>query len=180
MFQLKDQQVHSGKLYLFQFLLLIMTAVMCSKWAGDLFTHPLYHAMLELKCIPFLEAEPLVVGKNNAGKKVNVNLDLCTASQVMTHPVHCFKLVELASTIAKTLLNTCHNAFPVVSVDEGRLLGLVTRPELMLSLHIMVKRQIVNRTYTPAISFTDVMEFIEKRRTKHNSREIRSVDVTKC
>lgn len=43
-----------------QFLLPIMVAIMVAKWVGDFFTHPLYHALLELKCIPFLSAEPVV------------------------------------------------------------------------------------------------------------------------
>lgn len=42
------------------FLLPIMSAIMTSKWVGDYFTHPLYHALLEFKCIPFLDSEPVV------------------------------------------------------------------------------------------------------------------------
>uniref|UniRef100_A0A2C9L8U2 Chloride channel protein n=1 Tax=Biomphalaria glabrata TaxID=6526 RepID=A0A2C9L8U2_BIOGL len=34
-------------------LLPVMTAVMVAKWVGNLFTHPYFHALLELKCIPF-------------------------------------------------------------------------------------------------------------------------------
>ncbi len=43
-----------------QFLLPIMAAIMVAKWVGDFVTHPLYHALLELKCIPFLDAEPVI------------------------------------------------------------------------------------------------------------------------
>lgn len=50
-----------------QFLLPIMAAIMVAKWVGDFVTHPLYHALLELKCIPFLDAEPVIV---NEAKKV--------------------------------------------------------------------------------------------------------------
>ena len=45
----------------------IMAAIMVAKWVGDFITHPLYHALLELKCIPFLDAEPVIV---NEAKKV--------------------------------------------------------------------------------------------------------------
>ena len=48
-----------------QFLLPIMTAIMVSKWVGDYFTRPYYHALLELKCIPYLDNELKV---NIAGK----------------------------------------------------------------------------------------------------------------
>ena len=47
-----------------QFLLPIMAAIMIAKWVGDFFTHPLYHALLELKCIPFLDAEPVITLKD--------------------------------------------------------------------------------------------------------------------
>lgn len=42
------------------FLLPIMVAVMVAKWVGDYITHPLYHSLLEMKCIPFLDSEPIV------------------------------------------------------------------------------------------------------------------------
>lgn len=47
-----------------QFLLPIMVAIMVAKWVGDFFTHPLYHALLELKCIPFLSSEPVVYNES--------------------------------------------------------------------------------------------------------------------
>jgi len=37
-----------------------MVAVMMAKWIGDYITHPLYHSLLELYCIPFLDSEPIV------------------------------------------------------------------------------------------------------------------------
>ena len=37
--------------------LLIMIVVMIAKAIGDSFTHPLYHSIIEFKCIPFLELE---------------------------------------------------------------------------------------------------------------------------
>jgi chloride channel 7 len=42
------------------FLLPIMVAILMAKWVGDYITHPLYHSLLELKCIPFLDSEPIV------------------------------------------------------------------------------------------------------------------------
>jgi len=42
------------------FLLPLMVAVMMAKWIGDYITHPLYHSLLELYCIPFLDSEPIV------------------------------------------------------------------------------------------------------------------------
>ena len=42
-------------------LLPVMTAVMVAKWVGDFFTHAFFHALLELKCIPFLNQQPNVL-----------------------------------------------------------------------------------------------------------------------
>jgi chloride channel 7 len=41
-----------------QFLLPIMAAIMVAKWVGDFFTHPYYLSLMEMKCIPYLEADP--------------------------------------------------------------------------------------------------------------------------
>ena len=46
-----------------QFLLPIMATIMVAKWVGDFMTHPFYHAVLELKCIPFLDSEPVILNK---------------------------------------------------------------------------------------------------------------------
>ena len=46
-----------------QFLLLIMTTIMVAKWVGDMMTHSIYHSLLELKCIPFLDATPVYKAK---------------------------------------------------------------------------------------------------------------------
>ncbi len=67
-----------------------MTSVMFSKWAGDWLTHPLYHALLEVKCIPFLEQEPSAT--TDEGKKIN--LEISTAEEVMSQPAVCVNVVE--------------------------------------------------------------------------------------
>ena len=63
-----------------QFLLLIMTAVLFAKWSGDFITHPLYHALLEVKCIPFLEAEPVARAPDG---KTRISLELYRVGEVM-------------------------------------------------------------------------------------------------
>lgn len=34
-----------------------MTSVMVAKWVADASTHSLYHALIEIKCLPFLDAD---------------------------------------------------------------------------------------------------------------------------
>lgn len=112
-----------------QFLLPIMVAVMVAKWVGDFVTHPLYHALLELKCIPFLDSEPVIV---HEGKDI-INLELYTAKHIMTHHPITLHAHEPVKTIAQYLLDTTHGGFPVVKkTQSGELVfhGLITRLEL--------------------------------------------------
>ena len=44
------------------FLLPIMVAIMVAKLVADSSTHSLYHALIELKCIPFLDHQPSAPG----------------------------------------------------------------------------------------------------------------------
>jgi len=46
-----------------EFLLPIMLAVMIAKSLADLTTHSLYHALLEVRCVPFLDRDPVVQGR---------------------------------------------------------------------------------------------------------------------
>ena len=49
---------------------LILTAIMVAKLVGDQLTHPIYHALLEVKCIPILDEEPIVYTSDKNGKSV--------------------------------------------------------------------------------------------------------------
>jgi chloride channel 7 len=61
-------------------LLLIMITIMVAKWTGDFLSHPLYHALLEFKCIPFLGSEPMLIKSDgsilNLVLKLNKNITL--------------------------------------------------------------------------------------------------------
>ncbi|KAL5021105.1 hypothetical protein ScPMuIL_000260 [Solemya velum] len=115
-----------------QVLLPVMVSVMVAKWVGDFFTHPIYHALLELKCIPFLEPEPRV-----AVEKKPVNLELFSARDVMSSPVITIHTRELVPVLANLLLNTKHGGFPVIKRgDQGApfFYGIITRLELSMLL----------------------------------------------
>ena len=122
-------------------LLLIMITIMVAKWTGDLLSHPLYHALLEFKCIPFLSPEPLIM--RNDGSVLN--LDLFTAQDTMTQPVKTVNIFASVHSISKLLLGCTHGGFPVVkSLGENlentfcgeitrlELRNLMTRPELFI------------------------------------------------
>ncbi|KAH3778781.1 H(+)/Cl(-) exchange transporter 6-like isoform X2 [Dreissena polymorpha] len=115
-----------------QVLLPVMVSVMVSKWVGDFFTHPIYHALLENKCIPFLDAEPQVTVD-----KKKLQLELYTAGDVMAHPVITLKCIEMVTVLSDLLLNTSHGGFPVVKRgkdNEQHFFGLITRLELTVIL----------------------------------------------
>ena len=86
-----------------------VSGVMVAKAVGDVFTHALYHALLEVKCVPFLDPA------------INLPKVTCfTASDVMAAPpvtiprrVQVRKLVEILKT-------TRHNGFPVVVPTKKR------------------------------------------------------------
>ncbi|XP_071490057.1 chloride channel protein C-like [Diadema antillarum] len=118
-----------------QFLLPIMVAIMVAKWVGDFITHPLYHALLEVKCIPFLDEEPVIM---HEGK--NVNLELYQSRHAMASPVRTVQPRMTVSDLAMLLLETDHGGFPVVKGGEDALaanqfMGIITRVELMVILY---------------------------------------------
>ncbi|KAG1679037.1 Chloride channel protein A [Nymphon striatum] len=122
-----------------QFLLLIMTSIMVAKWVGDFVTHPLYHALLEFKCIPFLDAEPIII----RDKTKNVSLELFTVKDMMTSPVLTVHTRETVSHLAELLYSTCHSGFPVVKKISpeyaNTFCGLITRLEIsVLLLHSQI------------------------------------------
>ncbi|XP_002739329.1 chloride channel protein C-like [Saccoglossus kowalevskii] len=116
-----------------QFLLPIMVAIVVSKWVGDFFTHPIYHALLEFKCIPFLDHEPIIYDEHNKA----VNLELHYARDAMVSPVLVLHTRETVHKLASLLRDTKHGGFPIVKSDENgdrRFLGLITRTELCVLL----------------------------------------------
>lgn len=104
----------------------LMTAIMTAKSIADQFTHPLYHALLEVKCIPFLDPKPHLD-----------KLDLFTVRHVMAQPVVTLCSKERVQNIAAVLENTDHNAFPVVlRPGSSVMVGLVTRSQLEVILSL--------------------------------------------
>eukprot|EP01012_Entosiphon_sulcatum_P007737 TRINITY_DN14025_c0_g1_i2.p1 TRINITY_DN14025_c0_g1~~TRINITY_DN14025_c0_g1_i2.p1 ORF type:complete len:831 (+),score=165.20 TRINITY_DN14025_c0_g1_i2:34-2526(+) len=99
-------------------LLPLMSAIMIAKWVGDSFIHPLYHALLEVKCLPFLDQMPALK-----------RLDMWCAKDVMASPVRFLREQCSVRDIVEVLGMTTHNAFPVVS-DDGTLKGIITRSHL--------------------------------------------------
>ncbi|KAM9223217.1 chloride channel protein C-like [Leptosomus discolor] len=116
-----------------QSLLLIMLAVMVAKMVGDLFNTSLYSSLLKLKCIPYLDVEPLV----RHGTKW-LNLELFSARDIMEPGVRVLHLKENIASLARLLASTSHGAFPVVcrpKPDHAEVFqGTIKRLELCMLL----------------------------------------------
>lgn len=154
-----------------QFLLLIMVAIMVSKWVGDYVTHPFYHAQLELKCIPFLDSEPVILF--DGGK--NLNLELFEACHVMSSPVATLETEVSVSHVAKLLLETNHCGFPIVKKLNGvsTFFGLITRTELSV---LLCHEEVFNSNPSMLLSAVDYSQFCDDDVEKL-SKSVRFLDL---
>eukprot|EP00879_Flechtneria_rotunda_P016612 GHRR01017382.1.p1 GENE.GHRR01017382.1~~GHRR01017382.1.p1 ORF type:complete len:460 (+),score=151.82 GHRR01017382.1:797-2176(+) len=111
-------------------LLPVLVAIMVAKWVGDAMTHSLYHALLEVKCVPFLVHEPVS----------RFSLDLLPVSTVMKSPVVCLELHMTVADIQAILRDNSHNGYPVVrDSSAGQIcLGLITRAHLLVLLQRVI------------------------------------------
>ncbi|KAG2489363.1 hypothetical protein HYH03_012193 [Edaphochlamys debaryana] len=85
-------------------LLPVLVAIMVAKWVADAATHSLYHGLLEVKCVPFLPAEPVSA----------FSLDLLPVSYVMSSPVVCLRQRMSVRELTDVLRRCKHNGFPVL------------------------------------------------------------------
>eukprot|EP00667_Euglena_gracilis_P002124 EG_transcript_2122 len=139
-------------------LLPIMCSVMVAKAVADYFVHPLYHALLQVKCIPFLNAQPGVQ-----------KLACFTAADVMAAPVVTVCLQETVGTLIRRLKDTSHNCFPVVHPETEHFVGTISRHmiELVLSQPVQVLEQsdVLSppETAPPPLKWESVMTMKERK-----------------
>jgi chloride channel 7 len=93
-----------------RFLLPIMTTVLIAKTVADSATHSIYHALLEVKCIPYLPDQA----------RFKDSLELYNVSNIMTKNVKCIQLKCTGADLARLLSTASHNAFPVVDRVQRR------------------------------------------------------------
>jgi len=105
-----------------QYLLPIILAVMLAKWVGDYCSVSIYHRLIEMKGLPFLEGHP---------PKGLVTLGVV---DFMETNVITFGEVEKISTIYKALCETKHHGFPVVESGGKHYRGLILRSHLLVLL----------------------------------------------
>lgn len=133
-----------------QYVLPIMMVLTMSKWVGDCFTISLYDLHVELKCIPFVEAEP------------PQHLQQLCAKDVMRSPVVTLPPRPSVQQVVDTLKSCTHNGFPVViSSEEGdqaqgnTLLGIILRNQMVTLLE--------HRCFVPVGDVRSELEQQEKK-----------------
>eukprot|EP00656_Telonema_subtile_P013816 TRINITY_DN17024_c0_g1_i8.p1 TRINITY_DN17024_c0_g1~~TRINITY_DN17024_c0_g1_i8.p1 ORF type:complete len:337 (-),score=80.40 TRINITY_DN17024_c0_g1_i8:121-1131(-) len=104
------------------YLLPIMLVLMIAKWVGDPFNISLYDLHLQLKGIPFVEAEP------------SKEQEFLAACHIMHSPVLCLKETETVRSLLRVLRSCTHNGFPVITSEHENYVGLVTRNQLAVIL----------------------------------------------
>uniref|UniRef100_A0A1D2A2N7 Chloride channel protein n=1 Tax=Auxenochlorella protothecoides TaxID=3075 RepID=A0A1D2A2N7_AUXPR len=138
-------------------LLPLMVAIMVAKWVADLGSHPLYHGLLEVKCIPFLPKAPVS----------SASLDLIEVRYVMHWPVTSLREHMRLGDVREVLRRTKYQGFPVVR-DTNRgpvFVGLLVRDHLLKLLLEAVRRGTCQHL---EVSFSDLnhqfMESVESER----------------
>jgi len=109
-------------------LLMIMVTIMVSKWIADFATHSLYHSLIELKCMPFLNDDI-----PNYTSKGYLHMDKYPVSKIMQTGVMTIHELALVDDI-RDLMDPCitHSAFPVVaeSAQGDVLVGMILKDSL--------------------------------------------------
>ncbi|KAI3382367.1 hypothetical protein SNEBB_006720 [Seison nebaliae] len=158
-----------------KFLLPIMISIMVSKWISDQITHPLYHAILEIKCIPYLPSEPFISKKVRC-EKTGISskyADSLSVSNFMIQNVICIRQYESIERLKVILYSTTHGAFPVVTNASNYFIGNISRLEL---LHLLVD----DKNYIEK-SFKDYLDEIEShnKSSEINENNLLQSDIQK-
>eukprot|EP01063_Lacrimia_lanifica_P018068 TRINITY_DN25024_c0_g1_i1.p1 TRINITY_DN25024_c0_g1~~TRINITY_DN25024_c0_g1_i1.p1 ORF type:complete len:904 (+),score=328.67 TRINITY_DN25024_c0_g1_i1:42-2753(+) len=107
------------------FLLPVMASVLMAKWVADFFTHSLYHSILEIKCVPFIDVLCTIP-----------KMECFEAGDIMKTPVRTIGLTESVGAIVRLLRSCEHNGFPVVCPDTNQFRGLILRSHLLSLVHL--------------------------------------------
>lgn len=85
-------------------LLPLLVGILVAKWVADAATHSLYHALLEVACIPWLAPAPAAPS----------SMDLLPVSSVMASPVVTLPVQVSLGELREVLRDSRHHGFPVV------------------------------------------------------------------
>eukprot|EP00760_Papus_ankaliazontas_P031770 PhM_4_TR5448/c0_g1_i1/m.77757/K05016/CLCN7; chloride channel 7 len=101
----------------------IALSILIAKTVADKFTHSLYHGILDVKCVPFLDWDSQVH-----------KLDVFDAGDLIQPDVVTLQEVVPLRNVVSVLTSTTHNAFPVTTQGARTFKGLILRSQLELVL----------------------------------------------
>jgi chloride channel 7 len=104
-----------------QYVLPLMLTLMAARFTGNIFNEGLYDIHIQLKNIPFLEADVPGIAERHE----------IVAGQVMSTEVKCLRPVERAGVVYDLLRSSSHGTFPIVdTASGGTLYGTASRSML--------------------------------------------------
>mmetsp|Transcript_15883 Transcript_15883/g.35760 ORF Transcript_15883/g.35760 Transcript_15883/m.35760 type:complete len:511 (-) Transcript_15883:28-1560(-) len=104
-----------------QYVLPLMLTLMAARFTGNVFNEGLYDIHIQLRKIPFLEAEVPSLAEHHE----------IVAGQVMSTDVKCLRPVERAGVVHDLLRSCSHGTFPIVDTSSGgTLYGTASRSTL--------------------------------------------------
>lgn len=104
-----------------QYVLPLMLTLMAARFTGNVFNEGLYDIHIQLKNIPFMEADTPNIAERHE----------IVAGQVMSTEVKCLRPVERAGVVYDLLRSCSHGTFPIVdTASGGTLYGTASRSML--------------------------------------------------
>lgn len=132
----------------------LMLGVVLAKCIADRCCHSFYHASLEVKATPFLEAQTTMH-----------KLDTYSAVDILTSPVVALETIDTMTHLVEVLRATPHHAFPVVHPTSSAYAGMMRRDTLELLMWVMYLREVGEE---------GVLLFDEERNGEENAEEERN------
>eukprot|EP00873_Tetraselmis_striata_P043550 jgi/Tetstr1/463814/TSEL_008628.t1 len=134
----------------------VLVAILIAKTLADMCTHSLYHGLMEVKCVPFLD------GNANA----SVSADLLPVTLVMKSPVILVKEVDRVQHLKTILRDTGHSAFPVTrATPNGQVfVGTIGRDHLKVILRKLAG-------VAPGMPLEVTYEELQRRQVSQADRE---------
>jgi len=112
------------------FILPIMLGVMSAKWVADSITHSLYHAIIEQKCLPFLNPEITLHGVSDGElEKHEVSALLNEGSSVRKLKSGSESFLSCAELVSDSV----HGTYPVVD-QQDHFIGTIARTHIIAVL----------------------------------------------
>eukprot|EP01060_Flectonema_neradi_P012952 TRINITY_DN1974_c0_g1_i3.p1 TRINITY_DN1974_c0_g1~~TRINITY_DN1974_c0_g1_i3.p1 ORF type:complete len:706 (+),score=75.68 TRINITY_DN1974_c0_g1_i3:356-2473(+) len=144
----------------------MMCSIIIAKWVADYYSHSLYHAIIKMNNMPFLDSQHVQAP----------HLQNHTALEVSTHPVVVVHEEERMDVLIN-VIKTKHNGFPVVAQD-GHLIGIIMRVQLEMLVLAQIQHINLPSGLTPDTEMSRGL--IEAAEPRGNAEERLASLLEKC